>query len=103
MMSKILTVTTLALAVLFSVAANPSPLPMGVEITERDGMTFVREVAHEELGVEKRCRECVHLGGRCTIGHGSCYAREHASCTWCGNTCKSICVPDGATCQQWCL
>ncbi|KAH8719973.1 hypothetical protein HC256_000380 [Beauveria bassiana] len=43
-MSKILTVTTLALAVLFSVAANPSPLPMGVEMTKRDGMTFVREV-----------------------------------------------------------
>ncbi|KAM3501149.1 hypothetical protein MY11210_009416 [Beauveria gryllotalpidicola] len=103
MISKILTVTTFALAALFSVAANPSPLPMGVEITERDGMTFVREVAHEELGVEKRCRECVHLGGRCTIGDGSCYAREHGSCTWCGNNCKSICVPDGATCQQWCL
>lgn len=52
--------------------------------------------------LQKRCRECVHLAGKCTIGHGSCYAREKASCTWCGDKCGSICVMSGTKCSDWC-
>ncbi|RDA85542.1 hypothetical protein CP532_3326 [Ophiocordyceps camponoti-leonardi (nom. inval.)] len=62
-------------------AATPGPLPMGVEIVERDGQTFVREVPHQLLGrgIEARCRNCVGQGGRCTIGDGSCYAENPPS------------------------
>ncbi|POR36801.1 Uncharacterized protein TPAR_03005 [Tolypocladium paradoxum] len=95
MKTNFLTIAALAFATISGAAANLAGLPMGVEITERDGMTLVREVSHEHPGVEKRCREYVHLGGRCTIGDGSC--------TCCGNHCKSICVPDGETCEKWCL
>ncbi|KND91879.1 hypothetical protein TOPH_03596 [Tolypocladium ophioglossoides CBS 100239] len=103
MKTNFLAIAALAFATISGAAANPAGLPMGVEITERDGMTLVREVSHEHLGVEKRCRECVHLGGRCTIGDGSCYGAEHGSCTWCGNHCKSICIPNGESCEKWCL
>lgn len=44
----------------------------------------------------------MHLAGKCTIGHGSCYAREKASCTWCGDKCGSICVMSGTKCSDWC-
>ncbi|KAK2612757.1 hypothetical protein QQS21_001208 [Conoideocrella luteorostrata] len=37
-------VAALAFAAIPGASANPSPLPMGVEITERDGVTLVREV-----------------------------------------------------------
>ncbi|KLU90782.1 hypothetical protein MAPG_10633 [Magnaporthiopsis poae ATCC 64411] len=83
--------------------ANPAPMAMGVEVLEQNGSLMVREVATSHAPVEKRCRECVHVGGHCTIGHGSCYAKERASCTWCGNKCKSICIPNGDACQKWCL
>ncbi|EXM04683.1 hypothetical protein NOF04DRAFT_18642 [Fusarium oxysporum II5] len=91
-----------ALALTISgVFANPAPNRMAVDISERDGVLEVREVPRAEAGIQ--CRECVHLGGRCTIGDGSCYASEHASCRWCGNNCKSRCIGDGQTCEQWCL
>ncbi|TLS26230.1 hypothetical protein PpBr36_05043 [Pyricularia pennisetigena] len=63
-------------------AAGPADLPMGVEVRQEHGSLVVREVSVEGTGLEKRCRECVHVGNRCTIGHGSCYAKEKASCTW---------------------
>ncbi|EGX96247.1 hypothetical protein CCM_00902 [Cordyceps militaris CM01] len=84
-----LTLAAMALANIPGAAAAPADAPMGIEITERDGVTLIREVPHGRLGVDKRCRQCVHLGNRCTIGDGSCYASEHGSCTWCGNHCKS--------------
>ncbi|KAL7619446.1 hypothetical protein AAE478_009985 [Parahypoxylon ruwenzoriense] len=100
------TFVSLALSTLAAVGgaiAGPSPLPMGVEVFERDGVTHVREVPHEALQLDKRCRECKNVGERCTIGDGSCKADQHASCTWCGNHCKSICVPDGVSCESLCL
>ncbi|RCI14844.1 hypothetical protein L249_6709 [Ophiocordyceps polyrhachis-furcata BCC 54312] len=86
-------------------AATPGPLPMGVEIVERDGQTFVREVPHQLLGrgIEARCRNCVGQGGRCTIGDGSCYAENPPMyCTWCGDRCKSVCVRSGQRCPRHC-
>ncbi|KAL8407540.1 hypothetical protein RB594_006384 [Gaeumannomyces avenae] len=83
--------------------ANPAPMAMGVEVLEQDGSLMVREVITEGAPKEKRCRECVHVGNRCTIGDGSCYAKEQASCTWCGDHCKSICIPRGESCTKWCL
>lgn len=44
MKTDFLTIATLAFATISGVAANPASLPMGVEITERDGVTLVREV-----------------------------------------------------------
>ncbi|KAF4472989.1 NLS2 [Fusarium albosuccineum] len=69
-----LLVTTLAA----TCSATPGPLPMGVEVVERDGKTIVREVPHKLLGrgLEPRCRECVGQGDHCTIGDGSCYAED---------------------------
>ncbi|OAA53907.1 hypothetical protein SPI_09114 [Niveomyces insectorum RCEF 264] len=103
MKSNFLAIAALAFAAVSGAAATPASLPMGIEVTEQNGTTVVREVSHESLGLEKRCRECKHTGEGCTIGDGSCYAREHASCTWCGNHCKSICIPDGDSCAKWCL
>lgn len=62
-----------------------------------------RPKPHQGLGVEKRCNNCVHSGGRCTVGDGNCYGSEHAYCTWCGTHCKSICIPQGEDCTKWCL
>lgn len=36
--------TAVALAAVSGAAANPAAAPMGVEITERDGVTLIREV-----------------------------------------------------------
>lgn len=44
MKTDFLTIAALALANAFGAAANPASLPLGVEVTERDGMTIVREV-----------------------------------------------------------
>ncbi|KAH7243638.1 uncharacterized protein BKA55DRAFT_692799 [Fusarium redolens] len=94
-------IAALAFTAISGTIANPAPNGMAVDISERDGVLEVREVPRAEAGIQ--CRECVHLGGRCTIGDGSCYASEHASCRWCGNHCKSRCIGDGQTCEQWCL
>ncbi|KAK2616664.1 hypothetical protein QQS21_000487 [Conoideocrella luteorostrata] len=85
--------------------ATPSSLPMGVEITEQDGITVVREVPHELLsrGLQPRCRECVGQGGKCTVGDGSCYKEDPPMyCTYCGGHCGSVCVRQGQTCEQTC-
>ncbi|RDA88781.1 hypothetical protein CP533_2367 [Ophiocordyceps camponoti-saundersi (nom. inval.)] len=119
------------IAMAVTCAATPGPLPMGVEIVERDGQTFVREVVsqsamlpifmsscgssritascnvqpHQLLGrgIEARCRNCVGQGGRCTIGDGSCYSENPPMyCTWCGDRCKSVCVRSGQRCPRGC-
>ncbi|KAH8845364.1 hypothetical protein MCOR27_002450 [Pyricularia oryzae] len=102
-MKTTFTLLLIAMQAISLAAAGPTDLPLGVEVREEHGSLVVREVSSEGTGLEKRCRECVHVGDRCTIGHGSCYAREQASCTWCGNHCKSICIPNGESCQKWCL
>uniref|UniRef100_A0A4E9EBI9 Uncharacterized protein n=1 Tax=Gibberella zeae TaxID=5518 RepID=A0A4E9EBI9_GIBZA len=94
-------IAVLAFAAISGTAANPAPVGMSVDISERDDALEVREVPRSKAGIQ--CREYLHLGGRCTIGDGSCYGFEHASCRWCGNNCKSRCIGDGQTCEQWCL
>ncbi|KAM5380889.1 hypothetical protein ACJZ2D_003413 [Fusarium nematophilum] len=87
-------------------SASPGPLPMGVEVVERDGKTIVREVPHQLLGrgLQSRCRECVGQGDHCTIGDGSCFAEDPPLyCTWCGDKCGSICVRQGQNCQNTCV
>ncbi|TLD33276.1 hypothetical protein PspLS_01532 [Pyricularia sp. CBS 133598] len=92
-----------ALGAFTTAAAGPADLPLGVQVFEETpGNLVVREVSANSNPLQKRCRECVHLAGKCTIGHGSCYAREKASCTWCGDKCGSICVMSGTKCSDWC-
>lgn len=43
MKTNFLTITALAFASISSVLADPTNLPMGIEIIERDGVTLVRE------------------------------------------------------------
>ncbi|KAH7242811.1 hypothetical protein BKA59DRAFT_494991 [Fusarium tricinctum] len=93
--------TALVFAAVSGAAANPAPMGMSINISDRDVVLEVCQVPRAEGGIQ--CRECVHLGGRCTIGDGSCYSSEHASCRWCGNHCKSRCIGDGQTCEKWCL
>ncbi|KAM0815577.1 hypothetical protein AB5N19_01376 [Seiridium cardinale] len=103
-MKNFFAISILTCAAIFNMTPALAASPMGVEIIERDGKTIVRESFHDEsAGMEKRCRECKHTGQRCTIGDGSCYSSENAGCTWCGSHCKSICVAEGQTCEQWCL
>ncbi|KAL9126062.1 MAG: hypothetical protein Q9175_007975 [Cornicularia normoerica] len=81
---------------IFGAMANPAPSPMGIEVIRRDGLTMVREVPRS-LG--RRCTNCVHVGGACTIGEGNCMTSEHASCTDCGSG-DVICVDtDGGSCS----
>ncbi|KAF4336518.1 NLS2 [Fusarium beomiforme] len=77
MKTSFFNIAALAFTAISGVTAGPAPNGMSVEISERDGVLEVREVPRSEAGIQ--CRECVHLGGRCTIGDGSCYASEHAS------------------------
>lgn len=44
MKTNFLTTAAVAFATISGAAANPASLSMGIEITERDGMTLVREV-----------------------------------------------------------
>ncbi|KAI5859810.1 hypothetical protein GGS23DRAFT_614624 [Durotheca rogersii] len=81
------------------VLASPSPLPLGVEVVERDDRTLVREVPHEHLQVEKRCKACKDDGEKCAMGEGNC---KDGYCTWCGDHCGSICVPAGSDCKTMC-
>ncbi|KAK1833941.1 hypothetical protein QBC39DRAFT_369570 [Podospora conica] len=77
--------------------------PMSIEVYEENGKTVVREVPGTSLAnVDAAfCTNCVHVGGRCNIGEGNCYASEKASCTYCGGACK-ICVREGITCEAYC-
>ena len=99
---------------IFGAMANPAPSPMGIEVIRRDGLTMIREVVSfsdidklqsrwltrsQAHGLGKRCTNCVHVGGACTIGEGNCMTSEHASCTDCGSG-DVICVDtDGGSCQ----
>lgn len=44
MKTNFLTIAAVAFETISGAAVNPASLPMGIEITERDGMTLVREV-----------------------------------------------------------
>jgi hypothetical protein len=43
-MTNFMAIAALAFAIMSGAAANPASLPLGIEITERDGVTLVREV-----------------------------------------------------------
>ncbi|OTB01729.1 hypothetical protein M426DRAFT_14186 [Hypoxylon sp. CI-4A] len=71
MKTSFVTIGTYMLASLSGALAGPSPLPLGVEIFERDGVTHIREAPFQELGAEKRCNNCAN-GSGCTVGKGQC-------------------------------
>lgn len=123
-MKNILTVALLALTTITTAGNTTTPSTMNIEVFEENGVTRVREVVchfhhpsfldtqtnknepqpRSLLGSEApACRQCVHVGGQCKVGDGSCYEKERASCTYCGPTCKAKCIPDGASCEQYCL
>ncbi|KAI0376129.1 hypothetical protein F5Y04DRAFT_223321 [Hypomontagnella monticulosa] len=86
-----------------TVFAKPASLATSVEIFERDGKTYIREAPHQGLDAEKRCNRCRGDGEQCTVGDGNCDTGSY--CTWCGDHCKSICIPGGNTdkCTSFCL
>ncbi|KAI1085354.1 hypothetical protein F5B20DRAFT_518014 [Whalleya microplaca] len=102
MKTTFITFGTFMLASIASGAVSPASLPMGIQIVEREGIAHVREVLQHDTRAAA-CRDCKDDGQGCTIGDGSCHPNSY--CTWCGNHCKSICIPggDSSKCVDYCL
>ncbi|KAK3315864.1 hypothetical protein B0H66DRAFT_559901 [Apodospora peruviana] len=101
-MKNFILIATLLSALASAAAPDPATLPVGIEIFEENGVTVVREVANKLSERGELCTNCVHVGSSCQIGEGNCYSSEHASCTYCGQPCGSICVRDGIPCDAYC-
>lgn len=124
-----LTLAAMALANIPGAAAAPADAPMGIEITERDGVTLIREVvcskpqlrpAHNKrsmvpqrfnrlrslMGASVSTRDAGSVSISVTAAPLAMEAAMHLNteaALGAATTASPICIPNGESCVKWCL